>query len=192
MLALRDRLLNMPLMSLQTGSEVGRTTSAIIDPRNLSIVAFYCEGPGIDFTPALIHTSDIREFANIGMIIDSADVIMSTEGLVRLQEIISFNFKLEDKQVVDDNGHKIGKVIDYTSDTSSFYVIKLHVKPPLLHSFSAAEIIIDRSQIKSINDKSIVVKAPAIKDRTNAAVVPSRQVENPFRKTGMQSEAMHK
>lgn len=193
MLVLRDRLLNMPLMSLQTGTEVGRTVSSVIDPRNLSVVAFYCEGPGIDFHPALIHTSDIREYASIGMIIDSADVIMPTDDLVRLKEILSYNFKLEDKLVVDDHGHKVGKVINYTTDTLNYLITKLQVTPPFLKSFSAAEIIIDRSQIVSISDKKIVVKMPTVKEKSKQLAVKTQAiVDNPFRKTHAQPEATQK
>jgi sporulation protein YlmC with PRC-barrel domain len=186
MLVLRDRVLNAPLMSLQTGTEVGRTAAAIIDPRRLIIVAFYCEGPQIDQQPAVIHTSDIREFSNIGMIIDSADSIMQPEDLVRLQEVLAFHFSLEGKQVVDSGGQKLGKVVNYTIDPSSFYIMKLHVKPPLLQSLSAAELLIDRSQIQSVDDKRIVVSQPTIRDTRH---VPA-PIENPFRKARPQAEAI--
>lgn len=190
---MRDRLLNMPLMSLQTGTEVGRTVSTVIDPRNLSVVAFYCEGPGINFHPALLHTGDIREYAGIGLIIDSADIIMPTDDLVRLKEILSYNFKLEDKLVVDDHGHKVGKVINYTTDTLNYLIVKLQVSPPFFQSFSSAEVIIDRSQIISINDKKIIVKAPTIKEQAKHSSVQHRTVvDNPFRKTHAQPEASQK
>src|SRR4051794_26876902 len=59
MLLPRDRLLNLPIMSLQTGTQIGLAVRHIVDPRRLNIVAFYCEGPLIDFNPAILHTSDI-------------------------------------------------------------------------------------------------------------------------------------
>ena len=36
-----ERLLNAPIMSLQTGAELARISEPIIDPRSMAIVAFY-------------------------------------------------------------------------------------------------------------------------------------------------------
>ena len=85
-------------MSLQTGQPLGRLAAPIIDPYTLRIVAFYVEGPRLDFSPAVLFTDDIREFGRLGAIVNSVDNIMSTDGLVRLNEIISCNrsFKLRD------------------------------------------------------------------------------------------------
>jgi len=188
MLVLRDRLLNVPLMSLQTGGAAGKTTKPIIDPRRLNIVAFYCEGPHIDIHPAIIHAADIREFSSIGMIIDSADSIMSPSELVRLQEVLAFRFELEGKLVIEEGGRKVGKVINYTVDPVTFYVVKLHVKPTFLHSFSSAEVLIDRSQIKTMDNERIIVKRPDVREEPAAAERPP-MLDNPFKKPRPQAEA---
>lgn len=181
MLLPRDRLLNLPLMSLQTGTQVGVATKHIIDPRRLSIVAFYCEGPLIDFQPAILHASDIRELSSIGLIIDGSDNIMPPDDLVRLQEILDYKFELEGRQVVEEGGHKLGRVVSYTVDSESFFIVKLHVKPTLLQSLGRAELLIDRTQIKAINDKQIVVKRATVQDNERAfARLPV--IDNPFRK----------
>lgn len=181
MLIRKERLIGAPIMSLQTGTELAHADSAIIDPRNLTIVGFYCSGPGVEASPAILHTSDIREFGELGLIVDSADVLMPPDDLVRLQEILDFHFELENKQVVEDTGSKVGKVISYTLDSELFYIIKLHVRPTLLKAFQTAEILIDRSQISEITDQKIVVKSAVVRDKpvTKAPHV----IHNPFRKT---------
>ncbi len=189
MLILRDRLLNTPIMSLRTGSQVGVATSPIIDPRRLHIVGFYCEGPGIEFKPAILHTADIREFSDIGIIIDDADDIMESDGLVRLQEILDFEFELEGKKVEDDGGMKLGKVSDFATDIASFLIIKLHVQPSLFQSFGSAEHLIDRSQIVTITDDKIVVRRPTVKEESHAVRMAKGMVDNPFRKAKPQAEA---
>ena len=188
MLLLRDRLEAVPLMSLQTGVEVGRTQKAIIDPRRMNIVAFYCDGPHIDIHPAVIHVSDIREFSNIGMIIDSADSIMSPDELVRLQEVLKFRFELEGKRVVEEGGHKLGKVDDYTVDSQSFYIQKLHIRPNLWQSFSAAEMLIDRSQIVRVTDSEIIIKRATVQDHAHDEAAHRLAIDNPFRKAHPQPE----
>lgn len=176
MLVLRDRLLHTPLLSLQTGAAVGSTASAIIDPKNLQIVAFYCEGETIDFSPAVIHTVDIREFSDIGMIINSASDIMPPDDLVRLQEIIDRNFTLEGTPVIDEHQHKMGKVIGYTVDLDNYYIAKLHVRPPFLQSLSVSEFLIDRGQVVDVTAKAIIVRATT-KKVTNDV---SARLQNPF------------
>lgn len=180
MLILKDRLLNVPIMSLQTGGEIARTAAPIIDPRQLKIVAFYCEGHHLDVKPAILHTEDIREIADVGFIVDSADDIMAPTDLVRLQNILDFHFELVGKQVVEENGRKLGKVIDYTLDNQSFYIIKLHVKPGMMQAWKTTELIIGRTQIREIDETKIIVKSA-----TNKAVQPlksmQRIVDNPFR-----------
>jgi sporulation protein YlmC with PRC-barrel domain len=190
MLLPSDRLLNMPLMSLQTGTQVGTATKHIVDPRRLNVVAFYCEGPLIDFTPAILHTSDIRELSSIGLIIDDSDVIMSPDDLVRLKEIMEYQFELKGKQVVEEGGRKLGKVEGYVVDSESFYIVKLQVRPSLLQSLGQAELLIDRTQIKEINDKHIVVHRAAIKDKSQSlaqSLIPT--IDNPFRKVPHLPEA---
>jgi sporulation protein YlmC with PRC-barrel domain len=169
-------------MSLQTGTQIGMAVGHIIDPRRLNIIAFYCEGPLIDFTPAVLHTTDIRELSSIGLIVDSADNIMPPDDLVRLKEILDYHFDLEGKQVVEEGGRKLGRVGSYTIDSESFFIVKLQVKPTFLQSFGRAELLIDRTQISEINDKQIVVRRATIKDEAPAPFAPLPTIDNPFRK----------
>ena len=187
MLALHDRLLFTPILSLQTGAPLARTKQLIIDPRQLKVVAFYCEGPHVT-EPAILHTDDIRELSGMGIIVDNADSIMAPDQLVRLQEIINFHFELIGKQIIDTHKRKLGKVEDYSIDLDSFYIIKIKVRQSLLKNFMGANLLIDRTQIVEINDKFIVVNA-------NDTKAPARKpdgkpiIENPFRNSHPQPGA---
>lgn len=176
-------------MSLQTGVQIAQTSRPIIDPRDLTIVAFYCEGPRLDVNPAILHIEDIREFSNLGFIVDSAQVIMSPNDLVRLQQVIGFNFALDDKLVVDDAGRKIGKVSNYSLDSRSFYIMQIYAQPTIWSAWNTAEVVISRQQIIQIDDAKIIVKSPTIPKKATA----SRQqlVQNPFSNHSPQPEATH-
>src|SRR5688572_7321276 len=119
MLVLSQRLLSLPIVSIQTGGQLGKISSAIIDPRQLKVVAFYCAGPMIDVSPAILHSEDVREVSSLGLIVDSADEIMAADDLVRLKEVIGYKFKLEDKLVVQENGRKVGKVASYSVEATT-------------------------------------------------------------------------
>jgi uncharacterized protein YrrD len=170
-------------MSLQTGAQIAFTKDPIIDPRRLNIVAFYCEGPGLDFDPAVLHTADIREFSEVGIIVNDSDDLMPPEDLVRLKEVLSYEFTLPEARVLDTNNNKLGKVGDYAIDTESFYIHKIYVKRPLLKSLNDAELVIDRSQIVEVNKGEIIVKAPTIEAREKAPLKVAEELTNPFRKT---------
>lgn len=170
-------------MSLQTGEEIARTQGVIVDPRQLVVVAFDCEGPRLDNHPSVLHTEDIREISNLGFIVDSAEKLMSPEDLVRLQEILKLKFTLEGKLVVDDTGRKIGKVHDYGLDNQTFQIMQLRVTPQLWQALQNTESIIGRQQIIEVNDHQIIVKSATATSETAA-----EPAANPFRHTPAQPE----
>lgn len=180
MLIAQTRLLNMPILSLQTGAPLGQTTQAIIDPRQLHIVAFYCSGQRVQGT-AVLHTTDIREVSNIGLIVDGAERIMPLDDdLVRLREVLSFRFELIGKTVIDTRKRRLGKVEGYSIDTESFYISKLNVRQSIFKSFTGGNLLIDRNQIVEVNDKHIIVQANEAKEK-GAARATAKILENPFR-----------
>lgn len=188
MLVYSARLTKLPVLSLQTGSPLAYTAEPIIDPRRLHITAFYCEGPLLDFQPAVVHTDDIREFSELGLIVNDSEDVMPPDDLVRLQEVINFNFTFIGMKVVDDRNTKLGKVEDYVTETDSFLIQTFVVKRPLLKSFNEAKLVISRNQIAEIKDDVIVVKSPTIQEPAKTAPVHKPEFDNPFRKTKPQIE----
>ena len=183
MFVLSNRLLKVPIMSIQTGTPLAYTAEPIIDPRKLHIVAFYCEGSKLNEDENILHTSDIREVSDIGFIINSSDDLMDGDGLVRLNEIVEYKFQLIGIPVYEDRGRKLGVVSDYIVETESFLISKLHVRRPLLKSFSTAELIVDRKQIIEVTNKRIVVRSAVVKEEPKVEAMPRIAFDNPFRKT---------
>lgn len=183
-----DSILGAPVMSLQTGQPLAFLTEPIINPYNLKIVAFYVNGPAVGFQPAVVFTEDIREFGEVGAIVDSSDNIMSPEGMVHLNEVISYAFGLTGLPVVTDRKQKMGKVEEYIVDTMNFEVQQLHVKPSFWRSFSVVSLTINRRQIVEVTPDRIIVKAPTVQKTIKRALdntgrrVLNPAVDNPFRK----------
>ncbi len=178
MLMLNSSFINMPVMSLQIGNQLGSTSEPIIDPRKLQVVAFKVVGPRI-FEDSVLHTADIREVGPLGLIVNSADDIMTLDqDLVRLNEVINLNFSMAGKAVVDDSGKKLGKVSEFSVETDTFFINKIHVSQSIMKNISNSALIIDRSQIKEITDKSIIVRSATVKESTGLS-----QMLNPFRKS---------
>ncbi len=178
MLLLNTQLINTPVMSLQSGTSLGSVSEPIIDPRKLQVVALRVTGPRI-LEPSVLHTSDIRELGPLGFIVDGADSIMTLdEDLVRLQEVISLNFSLIGKLVVDDTKKRLGKVVEYTLESEGFTIQKIHVGQSVLKNITNSNLIIHRTQIVEITDREIIVRSATVQDRVGLG-----QALNPFRKS---------
>lgn len=175
------RLLDAPIMSLQTGAELARTTTPIVDPRQMTILAFYVEGRLLDNNPSILHVSDIRELSDIGIIIDDSDKLMTTDGLVRLQEVIDFHFEVIGLQVVDERKHKLGKVADYAIDPEAYTVQQIYTEQSFIKSLSHVSNVIHRSQIVSVTNHEIIVKSPTVPTEETEVEALSRAFVNPFR-----------
>ena len=182
MLLPSTRFIDTPVMSLQTGSELGRTVRPIINPRELSIVAFELHGINLDYDPSLLRINDIREIGPMGMIIDSSDELISVSDVIKIKEIYELNFELVGLKVIDDKKRNVGKVTGFTLDASSFFIQQLQVKRPLLKSFGDTEFLIHRSQVVKITDDYLIVKSPDIRHKEAVAEPTGQMFENPFRK----------
>lgn len=184
MLIAADRFINMPVMSLQTGSELAMTEREIINPNNLSIAAYELTGPLLDQTPSLLRIEDIREIGPLGMIIDAADEIVSPSDVIALKTIYEINFSLQGKTVIDEKKKKIGKVVGWTITTNNFLIQQLRVHRPFLKSFGDTELLIHRSQITKVTDDHVVIKSATVQHKAEE-ITPNRppsSYENPFRK----------
>lgn len=175
-----ERFADAPLVSLQLETKIASLAEPIVDPRQLKLVAFYVNSPKASDGNLVIFTGDIREVnPRLGMIIDNDDVITPLDDLVRLHEIIDFDFHLPGIKVVDERGHKYGKVTSYSLDPQSFFIEQLTVEPNILRSLNNASSLIHRQQIISVTNKQIVIKAPTIK--AGEVVRQSTDFVNPFR-----------
>jgi len=191
MILLGSTLINAPVMSLQTGGELARTKTAIIDPANLAIIAYELNGSRLTMHPTLLRIVDVRELSDLGLIVDSEDEFVTEHDVIKLDEIYLIHFELINMLVIDEKHRKLGHIIDYTLDTSGFYIQQITVRRPFLRSLNDTELLIHRSQIIEINDKSIVVHSeakipePERKDVTGSYI-------NPFRKSEAAPESINR
>ncbi|HPD98763.1 MAG TPA: hypothetical protein PLJ04_00720 [Candidatus Saccharibacteria bacterium] len=151
----------MPLMSLRSAAKIGTITEPVINPHNLHIDGFYAQAMNGQ-RDGIVVDIDVRDLSPTGMIIDDHEDIAEQEELVRLQPIITINFKLIGKNVYAGSS-KIGRVEDYVVDTKSLFIQKLYVQPSLL-KLTSSQMIFDRQSIREVTDTKIVVSGPEVKD----------------------------
>lgn len=176
-----SRLLDAPVMGLQTGGELARTARAVIDPRTLGVVAYELEGPLLNTTPSLLRIADVREFSDIGLIVDSSDEFVVPEDIIKLDETYKMQFEPIGMTVVDEKHRKLGKIEEYTLETGNFIIQQLDVKRPLFKSLNDTSLLVHRSQITKITDTEIVIQDEAKAPEPVLENVRTTYT-NPFRK----------
>ena len=156
-----SRLINAPVMGLQTGGELARTARAVIDPHTLGVIAYELTGPLLNANPSLLRIADVREFSDIGLIVDSSDEFVTPDDIIKLGEIYKLQFDPIGMTVVNEKHRKLGKIEDYTLETGDFIIQQLDVRRPFLKSLNDASLLVHRTQITKITDTEIVVHGEA-------------------------------
>jgi uncharacterized protein YrrD len=170
MLQLSSMLINRPVLSLRTGTEVATALEPIINPGNLKIEGFYCQDSR-SRQQLILVSQDVRDIMPRGVVINDHDALVLPQDLVRLSSVMNVNFVLIGKQVVTAGGHKLGKVGDYSVDTDSMFVQKIYVSQSIFKSFSGGNLGVDRSQIVEITDKKVVVSDLTLKVPARAGAI---------------------
>lgn len=173
-------LLEIPIMSLQTGSEIAHTITTIIDSRKLHILAYELEGSQLDERPSFIRIEDIRELSDIGFIVDSSDSLTILDDLVVDRRYYENPLRLEGMKVVDSDGKKLGKVDYATTNTSSFHIEQISIRQPFFKSITDTNLLIGRQQIISVSDNTITVRTPKEIDKQSVKI-DKQPFINPFR-----------
>jgi len=181
MLILGTRLLNTPVMSLQTGGRLASTQKPIINPSNLKIVAFEVEGQLLSERPALLRVDDIREMGRVGMIVNSNDEFIGVHDVIKIEKLYELGFPLVGMVVIDETRRRLGKVEDYTVDTDSFVIQQLNIHRGFFKGLTDTGLLISRHQIIEINDNEIVVKSGAQKSISPVMQASRTEFINPFR-----------
>ena len=156
MLQLSNTILNRPVMSLRTGTQVATVTGPIINPNNLKIEGFYCTDRFTNEQLVLLY-QDIRDLIAQGFVIDDHDVLTEARELVRLKKILKLKFELIGKPVETVGHKKVGKVSDYAVEVSTMYIQKIYVSQSIFKNFSGGSLSIDRGQINEITNKRIII-----------------------------------
>lgn len=156
---LSKSLLNVPVMSLRLGGQVATAVEPIINPNNLKIEGWFCHDSKSKNQLVLL-SQDIREILPQGFAINDFEVLAHPDDLVRLKSILNLDFPLLGHAVISDKKRKLGKVSDFATETTTFYIQRLYTSQSMLKNLKGSGTSVDRNQIVEINAKAIIVKDP--------------------------------
>lgn len=192
-----SKVANMPVLSLHVGGPIAEIREAVIDPEDLKVIAYTLDGPIIRNDPEvgnILDTQDVREISGSGLIVDSADRFTTREDVVRFDKVMDLGFRLVGLKVVTTDGKKLGKIIDYTLDSSTFMIYQLIIQRPFMSSLMDPELTINRSQIVEVDDFKVTIKhdkAQVKMPKEKKKAEPEEFVPNftnPFRKPAYTEE----
>lgn len=158
MLIYDSKLLNTPILSVQTGSPVGYIDQLIIDPDKLQVIAFRLAGPLVSADAHLLDVNSIREQSELGMIIDGVEDLVGDDDIIKISKVLALNFNLIGLKVETKKGSKLGKITDFTMTAEDFTIQQLIVKRPTIKAFLDPELVIPRREIVEITDYKVIVK----------------------------------
>lgn len=197
MLLIGSKVASMPVLSLHVGGPIAEIREAVIDPEDLKVIAYTLDGAIVKNDPEvgnILDTQDIREISNSGLIVDSADRFTTREDVIRFDKVMDLGFHLVGLKVVTTDGEKLGKIVDYTLDSSTFMIYQLIVQRPFMSSLMDPELTINRSQIVEVDDFKVTIKhekAQVKMPKEKKKAEPEEFVPNftnPFRKPAYTEE----
>ena len=170
MLQLSNTLLNRPVMSLRTGTQVATVIAPIINPNNLKIEGFYVTDRFNNEQLVLLY-QDIRDIIQQGFVIDDHDVLAEPQELIRLKKTLKLSFELIGKPVQTVSGKKVGKVSDFATEATTMYIQKIYVYQSIFKNFTGGSLSIDRTQINEVTNKRIIINELEARSPATAAAV---------------------
>ena len=157
MLQLSNSLQNIPVMSLRTSNQVATAVAPIINPKNLKIEGFWCQDL-YENKQLVLLTLDIRDTLPQGFAINDHENLAEPDELIRLSEVLEMNFQPIGKPVYTLSKEKVGKVVDYALESTTFYIQKLYVGRPFFKSLTSGQLSVDRTQIIEITPQKIIIQ----------------------------------
>lgn len=126
----------------------------VLQASDLSAAYFVCRTT--DLSRAYIRTD---QTAMIGKHLSTNDAANFGEpdDFVRDHEIITADCRLLGYKVENADSVRLGRIIDVSISLPHMQIMRLHIKPPLIHSWRATNLVIARSAILDIDLKKQLV-----------------------------------
>jgi sporulation protein YlmC with PRC-barrel domain len=156
MYVLASKLINLPIISLQTGETLASVVRPIITYEHLRLVGFTVDSGRS--TRTLLTMTSVRQLALDCVIIDTDAELSEPDDIIRFKTPLEDNYTPLGKPVQTESTYRLGTVEDYTVNIETELIQKLYIRPPILKAWFSSSLIIDRTQVVDIQPKRIIVR----------------------------------
>lgn len=143
--------------SLEEGSLVGRVEKVIINPGEIQIIGLLVKVPGFLSRPKAVSFLDVVDIDASAVVIRSADSLVDSSEIVRLQKLIKYKFNFIGLPVKDKSGKVLGRVNDAVVETAGGDIVRIYVR----NMFN--DRVFERALIKKVTLKEVVISENSAK-----------------------------
>lgn len=147
---------NMPVLDLETGVVLGRVVSWVVHPRDQRIAAFLLDKTFPFQKWPVIVPADIAEYGPRMIIARSREVIIVSQEVVGLPELIKQKTTFTGFGAETISGKILGRVSDLAFDTITSRIQKYHIRPHGLASAVRNELILPANKVIKIQKKHLI------------------------------------
>lgn len=142
----------MPVASQQDGAKIAEIIDTIVHPKTGELVGFWVKTLGFFGNQLALSARDVIAYDLNGLVVLDKDALVDPS---EIQAFSKFNKsgKWIGKKVISESGEVLGVVEDLVLETDLDILSKIYVGGFLRHSR-----IIEKDQIKKVEDKKIIVK----------------------------------
>lgn len=174
MLKSAKSFINIPIVSLYNSAKIGSLLDFIVESEVGKIIGVVGAESGFFKKKAMVvSVVDIREISKKVLIVDSEDVMVPQEEVIKIDKALKSGIKIFDNRVITESGKNLGRVSDFLVD-EFFYIAKIYVKPPLVNILET-ELIIPRESILKITKNKIIVSDDTLERVKDAETVGATQ-----------------
>lgn len=145
------------IISLESGSSIGRIRDPIVDPANGKILAFDV-GTGFLTKRLILSTNDIIEWQKRALIVYGMNVLSEPIEVKRVFDLIKKRTKIIGKRALTQKGINLGRISDLYIDTTTAMVAKYNISHHIFSSFLEEGRIIPASLVIKIDKKGVIFK----------------------------------
>jgi len=169
---------DMPVLDLETGTVLGRVVSWIIHPRDQRVAAFLLDRSFPLQKWPVIVPADIAEYGPKMIIARNKDVIIPSQEVIGLPELIKHKMTITGFKAETASGKTLGIVGDAVFDTITSRVQKYYIRPRGLTGVIKSELVLPASKVVSIQKRRLIfaddVTALETSSASRRAGVPQR------------------
>ena len=149
-------LLNIPIVEMSTGKELGKVYDLIIDDQTGKIEGFWVSSGLMSGSDKMVSINDVADW-KIKIYIDDPDSIIEPDEIVKIKEILERNIYIYLNKVKTISEKKLGKVIDIFFDPISNQIIQIQIAKNIF-GFKYQKRLIPFSEIYKITKKAVILK----------------------------------
>jgi uncharacterized protein YrrD len=145
------------IISLESGSSIGKIREPICDPKNGKVLAFDV-GTGFLTKRFILSANDIIEWQHNALIVYGTNVLVEPTEVKRVYDLIKKRSRIIGKRALTKKGVKLGRVEDIYIDTTTGMIAKYNLTHNLLASFIEEGRIIPATMVYKIEKRGIIFK----------------------------------